>query len=455
MKWKKYPKYKESGVEWLGEIPEGWEVKRMRFFTKINPKKSEQQGINFDLDVSFLPMEAIGEYGGLKLDYNKKIEEVYNGYTYFKEGDIIVAKITPCFENGKGAVVNNLTNEIGFGTTELHVIRATKTADTKYLFYISITDHFRKIGSSFMYGAGGQKRVPEEFVLNFRHPLPERKEQIQIAQFLDHETSRIDNLIEKKRRQIELLKEKRSALITHVITKGLNPNAKMKDSGVKWIGKIPEHWEIKRLKYFVIKIGSGKTPKGGSEIYVDSGIMLLRSQNVHFDGLHLDDVVYIDGKIDAEMSNTRVKDFDILLNITGASIGRVAIYDEKNGLANVNQHVCIIRPDQRKIVAKYLWLSICSKLLQSQILASEVGTSREGLNFQQVGNLKIILPSDLKEQIQIVEFLDKETSQIDTLISKIQISIDKLKEYRAALISAAVTGKIDVRNWKNEGALCQ
>jgi len=146
-----YESYRKSGVEWLGDIPKHWEVRRLRFNTISNPVKSEVNHLSKDQNVSFVPMEAVGEYGGLKLDKVKSIEDVYNGYTYFKNGDVLIAKITPCFENGKGSVATNLKNGVAFGTTELHVLRPENNFDSQFLFYLSISDAFRKIGASEMF----------------------------------------------------------------------------------------------------------------------------------------------------------------------------------------------------------------------------------------------------------------------------------------------------------------
>lgn len=275
----------------------------------------------------------------------------------------------------------------------------------------------------------------------FLPPLPIQKA---IASFLDKETARIDALIEKKERQIELLQEKRQAIITRAVTKGLNPNAKMKHSGVEWIGEIPEGWAIRKIKYLSIKIGSGKTPKGGATVYQDSGVLLLRSQNIHFDGLKLDDVAYIDHETDDEMSGTRVIPNDVLLNITGASIGRSFFIPESFPCANVNQHVCIIRPRQRMVITQYLWLSLCSDLIQGAIWSGENGTSREGLTFEQIGNFSILVPINSSEQKDIVKELMQRLNAIDVTILKIRDSISLLQENRSSLITAAVSGQIEI-----------
>ena len=217
---------------------------------------------------------------------------------------------------------------------------------------------------------------------------------------------------------------------------------KYQDSGVEWLGDIPEHWKVKRIKFLVSKIGSGKTPKGGSEVYIDSGIMLIRSQNVYDNGFRLDDVVYIDDEIDNIQANSRVFPNDILLNITGASIGRVCLVPTDFGKANVNQHVCIFRPKLKEIFPQYLHLLFCSTQGKEQIFSYENGTSREGLNFQEAGNLTFAIPP-LNEQEKIAQFLDYKTKQIDDLIKKKETLIEKLDEKRTSLISHAVTKGLD------------
>lgn len=163
-------------------------------------------------------MEAVGEYGGLDLSQTRMLDDVGSGYTAFRDNDVLVAKITPCFENGKGALASSLTNGVAFGTTELHVLRPRTTVASRFLFYLTISDPFRKLGEAEMYGAGGQKRVPTEFVQDFRLPLPPIDEQAAIADYLDRETARIDTLAATVLRAIEGLSEYRTALITAAVT---------------------------------------------------------------------------------------------------------------------------------------------------------------------------------------------------------------------------------------------
>jgi type I restriction enzyme S subunit len=212
---------------------------------------------------------------------------------------------------------------------------------------------------------------------------------------------------------------------------------------VQWLDEIPYHWNPVRLKFVVSKIGSGKTPKGGGEIYPESGVLFLRSQNVHFEGIRLEDVAYIDEATDLEMHSTRVRCNDVLLNITGASLGRCALVGPNMPAANVNQHVCILRPVTPKIIPGFLNACLASRPVQAQIFSSENGVSREGLNYTQTANLFFALPSDLGEQKHIVAFIDRQTSMIDALMVKKERLIELLQEKRTALISHAVTQGLD------------
>jgi type I restriction enzyme S subunit len=209
---------KSSGVDWLGDVPAHWDVRRLRFAIQSNPLKSKIDDLVCDDMVSFVPMDAVGEYGGMRLDMEKPLEEVYDGYTYFRDNDVVIAKITPCFENGKGAKAEGLTNGVAFGTTELHVMRPLEGYSSRWLFYLSICHSFREIGASEMYGAGGQKRVPESFIKDFRIGIPNFDEQESIADFIDSEVKKMDEMLKVNNQTINRLTEYRTALITAAVT---------------------------------------------------------------------------------------------------------------------------------------------------------------------------------------------------------------------------------------------
>lgn len=169
--------------------------------------------------------------------------------------------------------------------------------------------------------------------------MPTSEEQKEIVLYVEAKEKEISRLIKQKHQLITLLEEKRQSIITEAVTKGLNPNVKMKHSGVEWIGEIPEDWQVKKVKHFSEFVGSGKTPSGGSEVYLEEGIPFLRSLNVHFDGIRLKNLAFISEETDAEMRSSRIQPLDNLLNITGASIGRSCIVPKDFGQGNVNQHV--------------------------------------------------------------------------------------------------------------------
>jgi type I restriction enzyme, S subunit len=290
-RYKAYPGYKDSGVNWLGMVPSQWTTCRIKNTARINPAKSEVREMAPSTQVSFIPMDAIGENGELDASRTKPISEVISGYSYVADGDIMIAKITPCFENGKGAIAKNLANGIGFATTEVINIRPNHPSDAAYFFYLLSTDPFRRLAEGAMYGAGGQKRVADSFVAEYHLFLPELFERTKISVFLDHETAKIDALIEKQQRLIELLKEKRQAVISHAVTKGLNPNAPMKYSGVEWLGKVPAHWAVGKCGFHV-SILSGYAFQSFGFSDNDEDTKLLRGINVGVNSLKWNEVVY-------------------------------------------------------------------------------------------------------------------------------------------------------------------
>jgi len=437
-----YPACLPSDVSWLGQIPQGWRVKRLRFAATTNPSNGDMGGLSEDDEASFVPMEALHEYGGMTLEQTRVIGSVLQGYTHFRDGDIVVAKITPCFENGKGSIAVGLLNGIGFGTTELHVVRPSAEVDRHFLFYITISDAFRKLGAAEMYGAGGQKRVPDSFIKDFRLPLPPWPEQQTIAAFLDRETARIDSLVEKKRRLIDLLREKRTALISRAVTKGLNPAAPMKPSGIPWVGEMPAHWETRRVKY-VARIGNGSTPDRENVDYWWNGTRPWLNSSV----VNLEEVTeasdFVTDLALRECHLPHVKPPAVLIGITGEgkTRGMATLLAFE---ATINQHLAFIAPKAGVSDVGYLrrLFNTIYDFLRNE---SDGGGSTKGaITCEQLGNLQIPHPPH-PEQAAISEYIGKQTARIDQLSESVQAAMARIAEYRSALISAAVTGKIDVR----------
>jgi type I restriction enzyme S subunit len=447
-----YPKYKPSGVEWLGDVPEHWEVKRGRFCMRVNPITGKWQDLASEVEVSFVSMDAIGEFGGLRLDVSRPLEDIGSGYTAFEDGDVVVAKITPCFENGKGALAEGLVNSVAFGTTELHVLRVYPVLASRFLFYLTLSTGYRKTGEAEMYGAGGQKRVPPEFNKDFRTPLPSIEEQQAIADFLDERTGKLDALAEKKRDLIEKLKEKRSALISRTVTKGLPLEAaaqaglptlpKLKPSGIDWLGDIPEHWDAVPMKY-AATIGNGSTPNRDNAAYWEGEHAWLNSSVVNQEAANEADQFVTDLAL-RECHLPWIKPPAVLVGITGEGRTRGMATTLKIE-ATINQHVAFLKPHGDRATVQYLRrvMDTAYDLLRSE---SEGGGSTKGaITCSQLSNTDIPLPP-IPEQTVIADYLDRETAKIDRMIEKVEAALEKLAEYRTALISAAVTGKICVTN---------
>ncbi len=421
MSFPKYERYKDSGVEWLGEVPEHWEVKRLRFVVELNPSKVEVANLNRDMLASFLPMEAIGEDGSLRIDLEKPIGELESGYTYFRNGDVTIAKITPCYENGKGALMDGLVNGIGFGTTELIVARPKpKEIIGSYLHYLFISSVFRSIGESHMYGAGGQKRVPDVFVRNFSTALPPLLEQNLITTFLNNEIAKLDKLVVEQQRLIELLKEKRQAAISHAVTRGLSPNVKLKPSGIEWIGDVPVHWDVKKLRYLCnIQTGARDT-----EHAVEDGEFpfFVRSQTI-------------------EQINSKSFDCEAVLTAgDGAGVGKVFHYYE--GPFDFHQRVYMMN-NFKGILGRFFFHYFREHFYRVALEGGAKSTV-DSLRRPMLTNFPVCLPPK-DEQEEIIRAVEKSAASFDILTTEAQRAIDLLQERRTALISAAVTGKIDVR----------
>lgn len=440
MKLPAYPRTKPSGVEWLGDVPEHWEVKRGRFAMRVNPPAPRLRALKPEDEVSFVPMDAVGVGGGLSLEQTRILAEVSSGYTEFQDGDVVVAKITPCFENGKAALASGLLNGAAYGTTELHVLRAGPTLDRSFLFYVAISDTFQKLGESEMYGAGGQKRVPPEFNKNFRAPLPPLAEQRSIAAFLDRETGRVDRLVAKKRELIERLNEKRAALISRTVTRGLPPaaaraaglttNPPLKPSGQDWLGDIPAHWEVKKLSW-LFRYAKGPSAAMLTKEYVadNVGDYPVFSGQTENEGLM--------GMIDWHEFNFASP--VIFVTTVGARAMSTRIV---SGKFSLSQNCALIIPRSKKADPRY-YEAVLRGLFDYERRSISL-IMQPSLRFDDLDKFRVPLPPP-GEQAAIAAYLDAETAKLDALVGKVEEAVERLQEYRTALITAAVTGKIDVR----------
>ena len=427
----RYDSYKDSGVDWIREIPIQWSKMRGKF---LFLKKKELNGQFQESNLLSLTMNGV-----LRKDMNS-FEGLrpsdYSTYQIFNENDLVFKMID--LENEKTSRVG-WVHERGIMSPVYLRIEPRKRMVSRFGYYY-FYDLYNQRVFNFL-GSGVRSSLTVSDLLEIDIPLPPFKEQEQIVEYLDRKTTLIDSLIEKTVRKIELLKEKRTSLINEVVTKGLNLDVEMKDSGVEWIGEIPSHWEGSKLGFYTTKIGSGSTPRGGAEVYVESGVPFIRSQNVHFEGLKLMEVSFIDFETHQSMKGSVVREEDVLLNITGGSIGRCCVVDVEAEM-NVNQHVSIIRT-KSQLLNRFLNFLITCDVGQSQVRFNLSGGNREGLTIEGIRDFQITLPP-LHEQEQIVEYLDEQTSIIDSTITAEEKRIDLLKEYRQSLISEVVTGKVKV-----------
>ncbi|WP_439835960.1 restriction endonuclease subunit S [Aeromonas caviae] len=442
-KYKPYPEYKDSGLEWLGEIPAHWNISRIKYVAQLNPSKSEVRGLSDDTIVSFIPMEAIGERGEIDVSRTRLLGDVLTGYSYITDGDVILAKITPCFENGKGAVVHGLENGIGFATTEVIPARPYRKCDAQFLYYLFTSNPFKALAEGSMYGAGGQKRVADSFVAEYHFAEAPTDERENIAAFLDYETARIDRLIAQQQRLIELLKEKRQAVISHAVTKGLNPNAPMKDSGVEWLGQVPEHWQLTKLKW-ISKTTSGSTPNTSEpEKYYDDGVYpWVRTTDLN-NGRLVNTPVHITDAAIKDTACSLLPIGSVLIAMYGGagSIGKHALLAVE---ATTNQAVCAILPSAH-LVPEYL--DLFAEYYRPFWMVSAEGT-RKDPNIGQDHIREMLLPiPPLDEQNEIQAYIYVQISLYEKGQDIAIKQMGLLQERRTALISAAVTGKIDLRSW--------
>ena len=396
-------------------------------------------------------MEAVGVLGGIRFDQTLEQTDVSTGLSYFEEDDVIVAKITPCFENGKCALAENVPGGRALGSTEFHVIRPGSGILPRFLFYAVVSEAFREPGKAQMHGAAGQKRVPTDFIKDFCLSFPDRAAQRVVAAFLDLQTSEIDALIAKKQRLIDLLDEKHDLLISRAVTGGLKLSAPVKNSGQPLLGDLPVHWCVKRTKFLFAYVTSGS--RGWAEHYSETGPVFLRITNVTRDGIDLytGGLQRVSVPEGSEGERTRASAGDLVISIT-AWVGAVGIVPEGLGEAYVSQHLALCRPNT-DINPRWLAYALFALPMRCQFNQMMYGGTKVQLALGDVKNISVPVPPP-DEQNAIATHLDALARNAQKVKSSILSAIDRLREYRSALITAAVTGQLDLREHeKKMGAL--
>lgn len=448
MKYQRYAAYKDSGVEILGDLPSHWNEKQIRFLLKDGG-----EGIKIGPFGSALKLEDMVESGVRVYGQENVINKDFSlGKRMISDDKFKEMRIYQIFPNdllvtmmGTSGKCELVPDDIDLGIIDSHLLRlrVNESEILPRFFRLLIDECYEVENQIKVLGKGSiMHGLNSSIVKELRLPLPNPDEQVRILNFLDYETAKIDTLIEKQRRLIELLKEKRQAVISHAVTKGLNPNAPMKESGVEWLGEVPEHWGVSSLGYYA-QISTGATPDRTKSNYWDGDIPWIKTGEVRYDEI-FETEEYITAKAVANSSTKISPAGTLLMAMYGQGItrGRVAILGIP---ATYNQACAAITPNE-KIWNQYLRYFFMAAYHAIRDGGNE--TSQMNLNADIVSKFKIVIP-DLENQYQIVDYLNKKLKGFDVLLLKADSAIELMQERRTALISAAVTGKIDVRQWES------
>ena len=424
-----YPTYKDSGVEWLGNIPKNWEVKKLSWVTKC-------------LDGKRIPLNAT-ERGRMQGDYpymgTNSIVDYVNQWLFDEELVLLGEDGAPFFDPAK-PVAFRVSGKI-WVNNHAHVLRPQATINAKFLAHALNCVDYR----AFIDGSTRDKLTQGD-MNGIPIPCPQVGEQHAIAEFLDRETAKIDALVAMKERLIELLQEKRTALITRAVTRGLDPNAPVKDSGVEWLGEVPAHWEVRPLKS-VSDLQTGVTLGKRYEREAMTTRPYLRVANVQDGYLALDDIAEIEVPV-REVGRFELQTGDVLVTEGGDfdKLGRGYVWQEQLARCLHQNHIFAVRPRRGALVSHFLAFVMNSAYGRAYFTAtSKQSTNLASTNSTKLRNLSIPLPG-LDEQIEIKRWTECESRRIDILVTKVRQAVDRLNELRTALISAAVTGKVDVRD---------
>ena len=437
---RKYPKYKETEVIWVKTLPETWKELRVKYFSIFRNGYSFK-GTDFYDDEKY-PVVRIGDIqdGKVNLSDAKKVsKKIYEEAKKFsnKRGDILLALTGATI--GKSAIYD--TDELSLLNQRVAALRPNKKADIDFLKYLIEAPEFKTLIDFECYG-GAQENIGKGQITSAKFPIPSLPEQHAIVRFLDYKTGQMDRFIANRQKQIELLKEQKAGIINKAVTKGINPNAKMKDSGIEWIGEVPEHWEIWKTKFLCKKVSTGNTPSSNELKYYENGTI-----NWFTPG---------DFKDDFKMENSQRKVTEVAIEEKecklfspystyvigiGATLGKVRMSETT---ASANQQINVLEFN-KKVVPAFGFFYFYS--IEKTIIANANLSTMGIINQTKMKSLEMTVPP-IDEQSAILNYINNENLTFDNLISKYQKQIDLMQEYRTSLISQAVTGKIDVREWK-------
>ena len=439
---KKYDSYKDSGIEWIGVIPEHWAESKIKYLSKepsslfidgdwIESKVIVEQGIRYittgNIKVGYYSEQGSG-FISEETFAELKCTEVF-------EGDLVISRLNNPI--GRACIIPNLNNRIVTSVDNV-IFRPDSSVNKFYLLHLFCSKEYFEITDLISRGATMQ-RISRGLYGNIKIPLPPIKEQNAIASYLDKKTTQIDHLIAKKEQFIQFLEEERVAVINQAVTKGLDPNVPMKDSGIEWLGEIPEHWELWKISHAFKRIGSGTTPESGNPTYHENGTINWLNTGDLNDG----EVASCNKRIteQAMIDYTSLKIFpagSLIMAMYGATIGKTGIIK----FDTTTNQACCVFCEGEIIDLKFLQYWFLAK--KENIINLAIGGGQPNISQNILKDIRVNCTS-ITEQLSIVKYLDLKTKEIDLVKSKAYQEIELLKEYKTALISEVVSGKVDVR----------
>ena len=433
---KKYPAYKDSGVAWLGEVPGHWEVKRLKYLLSLLTEKTDRR-------INPVALENIESWSGRFIATDS---EFSGEGVAFIQGDMLFGKLRPYLAKVL------LADSEGEAVGDFHVMRPSDDVAPRFVQYQLLNRTFIDIVDGSTFGSK-MPRASWEFVGSMPLTIPPMAEQTAIATFLDHETAKIDALVAEQQRLIELLQEKRQAVISHAVTKGLDPSVSMKDSGVEWLGEVPAHWEVRALRRVIGSIEQGWSPACHAREADEQEWGVLKAGCLNGGLYRPSENKALPSELEPqEWYEVRVG--DVLMSRASGSpelVGSTALVTTTRARLMLSDKIFRLQLHDA-VDSRFFVAALNSRPLRVQIENALSGGNGMANNLPQSSLLTFVMPvPPLAEQGSIATFLDHETTKLDALVTEAHTAITLLQERRTALISAAVTGQIDVRGW--EGAV--
>ena len=444
-------KMKPSGIAWIGDIPENWHIKRMKYLSTLKGRIG-WQGLTSDEYTDVGPYLITGvDFTGGDIDWNNCVHVSEDRWVeapeiHIQNGDLLITKDGTV---GKVAIVSGLNDKASLNSGVL-LIKTHQGFDKKFLYWALLSDEF---WTWFRFKNAGNSTIIHLYqndFAEFSYTFPKTNEQLVIADFLDKQCAQIDSIISDIENQIEVLQSYKKSLITETVTKGLDRSVPMKDSGIEWIGEIPMHWGLFPLKNLTSTISKGATP---DDISVDCDsiycIRFIKAENIQNGILNNSPEFFIDKFANHQLTRSILAKNDLLFVIAGATIGKVAIMDEAFCPCNTNQAVCFIR--FLDVYQEYI--GFFKNVLQSNIIAEvikllTVQAAQPNLSMGNIANIKIPVPSE-EEMEGIIMFLEGSCVKIDEIIENKQSQLVIIQEHKKSLIFEYVTGKRRVAEVKN------